>query len=201
MKKMNFRTRLWLPIILSVLLIGVTTFAVGKYIKTISVQSTVTFTAKLAESVVLTESKIKRNTDGTYETTGETIAAGEIQPYSLIPGLDVPKDPHIIITGKTAIPAYLYIEIVDSTIDTYDSQPVITYSVISDWTAATDAEMPPQHGGIVYKYNTKLNTAFDKQTYYILTNNEVTVSQHLKHADTDGTDLLTFYAYLVEATD
>ena len=197
MRKMNFRTRLWLLIILAVLLIALTTFAAGKYIMTISLQNTVTFTAELAENVVLVESEINRKSDGTYETTGETIVGGT-QSYTLIPGLDVPKDPHIIITGKTEIPAYLYIEIVDNTIDTYNEQPVITYEIAAGWSQSTQAA---QHGGTVYQYNTVLDGAFNEATYFILKDNKVTVSQHVKHADTDGADLLTFYAYLVEATN
>ena len=197
MKKKNFRTLFWLLLMLSMLLIALTTFAAGKYIMTISLQNTVTFTAELAENVVLVESKINRKSDGTYETTSETIAGGT-QSYTLIPGLDVPKDPHIIITGKTEIPAYLYIEIVDNTIDTYNEQPVITYEIAAGWSQSTQAA---QHGGTVYQYDIKLDEAFTEKTYYLLKDNKVTVSQHLKHADTDDADLLTFYAYLVEATN
>lgn len=193
---MSFRARFRLLIVLTLLLIALTTFTVGKYITTIQKPGTVTFNAKLAENVMLVESRINRKADGIYETTSETITGA--QSYTLIPGLDVPKDPHIVITGKTEIPAYLYIEIVNDTIDTYNGQSVITYDIAAGWSQSTRAA---QHGGTVYQYDTKLDKASAKATYYILKDNKVTVSQHIKHADTDGADLLTFYAYLVEATN
>ena len=205
MRKMKFHTRLRLLIILSLVLFSLIGFAVGKYIMTVPISNSVTFTAELAQNIVLRENKVSRLPDGNYATVPtDYIMNGETQPseaYQLIPGCDVPKNPHVVITGKTAIPAYLYIEIVDNTIDTHHDQPVITYSITSDWSTVSEEEMKPQHGGTVYKYKTKLETAFEEQSYYILVNNEVIVSQHIKHADKDGADLLEFYAYLIEATD
>lgn len=195
MRKMNFRTRLWLLIILAVLLIALTTFAAGKYIMTISLQNTVTFTAELAENVVLVESKINRKSDGTYETTSETIAGGT-QSYTLIPGLDVPKDPHIIIEGKTPIPAYLYIEVVDNT-----TNNALRYTLTDSWIESS--ALAPQHEGAVYVYSTdetnptKITT--DLGEIYILKDNKFYVDQALLSGT--GTNGLTFYAYLVEATN
>ena len=78
MKKKQINSKLQLLILLTLLLILLTSFALGKYIKTVPLRNSVTFTATLAEKVTLAESKISRKTDGTYETTAETVA-NEIQ--------------------------------------------------------------------------------------------------------------------------
>lgn len=116
MKKMKLRTRLALLILVVLLLSAVTGFAVGKYRQTFPLApNSVTFTAKLAESMTLQEHKAVRLSDGTYELDmSKTVAANE---YILIPGVDIPKDPHITIAGRTSIPAYLFIE-VTSTLNT-----------------------------------------------------------------------------------
>ena len=204
MRKTKFRTRLRLLILLLLLLAALMSYAVGKYMSTVTITGNVKFTAKLAETFELREHVISKKADGTYETTAATIT-NETQSYVLIPGVDVPKDPHIVIEGKTEIPAYLYIEIVDG-LDTVTvngtSVKLIDYELTSDWGVTTTKAN--QHGGTVYVYTGGGNTplqltgAAQNMTIYILANNEVTVSQHIKHADTDGTDLITFYAYLEE---
>ena len=195
MRKLTFRTRLRLLILLTLLLIVLTTFAVGKYITTIPVHNTVTFTAELAEDVMLVESKIIRKTDGTYETTDETIAGGT-QSYMLIPGLDVPKDPHIVITGKTPIPAYLYIEVVDNM-----SNSALRYELTDSW--ITSAAKDPEHSGTVYVFSTDkakpAKITSDPGEIYILKDNLFYVDQALLSGA--GANDLTFYAYLIEATD
>ena len=195
MRKLTFRTRLRLLILLTLLLIALTTFAVGKYITTISVHNTVTFTAELAEDVVLVESKITRKADGTYETTAETVTSGT-QEYILIPGLDVPKDPRVVITGKTSIPAYLYIEIVDHT-----HNSALRYELTDSW--ITPAAKDPEHSGTVYVFSTDkakpAKITSNPGEIYILKDNLFYVDQAL--LSDVGANSLTFYAYLIEATD
>ena len=202
MKKKQFVPLL---ILLVLLLVGLTSFAVGKYIMTLEKKTgTVTFTARLAQEVVLREHKAVRQVDGTYALTGAT---GIENSYVLIPGLDINKDPHVVITGKTDIPAHLYVEIVTDTIDNYDGKPIVSYTIASSWRAS---ERPAQHGGIVYEYVGTGTSALaltaanlPEDPIYILANNKVRVSQHAKHADhtADGdTDVLQIYGYLIEAT-
>ncbi len=208
MKEKKFRLRPRYLIVAALLLLLLLSGAVGKYVQTISKSGTVTFTASLAESVVLQESVVERNADGTY---GYKIVDGNHtytttgQEYALIPGVDIPKDPHIVITGKTEIPAYLYIEIVDAgdtvTIDG-ESVDLTSYSVIAeDWNESTD--ISPEHGGTVYKYKNKIDDQFTAYPIYILqedgAGNTITVSQHVKCSETKVTNAITIYAYLVEA--
>lgn len=94
--------------ILAVLLLSVLIgSAIGKYTTTVPVSGTVTFKASLATSITLQEHKATRNADGSYTlSTTETVTS---QSYTLLPGLDIPKDPYITITGKTPIEAYLFL--------------------------------------------------------------------------------------------
>lgn len=202
MKKRTPLTRLlWLMVPL--LLLGLVSFASAKYIKTIEKEGTVTFTAKLAESFIVQEHVVERQSDGRYTlSTTDTTTSG--QSYILIPGLDIPKDPHVVITDKTEIPAYLYIEIED-TLESYDGAKVVAYTPSSDWRKTTESDQ--KNGDNIYVYTgggsdplalTDTNTP---AKIYILENNTVTVSQHVKHAveaSTDGTDVIKIYAYLVE---
>ena len=190
---MSFRARFRLLIVLTLLLIALTTFAVGKYITTIQKPGTVTFNAKLAENVMLVESRITRKADGTYETTSETITGA--QSYTLIPGLDVPKDPHIVITGKTNIPAHLYIEVVDNT-----PNEALRYNLISkNWISSSRTAKVA--GAAVYVYSTDgsnpAQITTDQTEIFILQDNKIYVDQGL--LSDDESNGLTFYAYLEEA--
>lgn len=206
MTKKQFRARLRLPIILSLFLLGMIGFAVGKYITTVPLEGSVTFTAKLAESVVLQEHTAQRQADGSYKLVEPYVSQNT---YVLLPGLDIPKDPHIVITGKTPIPAYLYVEIVNNT-DTVTvgtaSVKLIDYAVASGW---QESDIAPKNEGTVYVYtgsgDTPLKlTSTPENPIYILDGNQVIVSQYVKShdvTDNDDTDVLTFYAYLVEAVN
>ena len=219
MKKTTLLTRLpWL--LIPLLLIGLIGFAAAKYINTYeSGTYTVTFTAELAKDFILQEHEIIRNDDGSYKLAtkdhtadGEEKLTTDSQTYELIPGLDIPKDPHVVITGKTDIPAYLYIEIVESLdsakINGIDTK-LIDYTVASCWKAVDTSVKAPQHGGTVYVYTDGTSeqnpVVLDDKTeglskINILEGNTVFVSQHVKSYGTEGTDGLTFYAYLIEVT-
>lgn len=194
----NFRTRLRLLIVLSLVLFCLIGFAVGKYIQTFNAADnvTVTFSNDLAKTFEVRESKIARNTTtGAYTLDkSKPVTAG--QTYELIPGVDIEKDPYVYIAGRSEIPANLYIEIVD-TLDLYGTKKLAEYTVRSDkWETTT--EKANEHGGTVYKYKETV-TDGEYPYYAILANDTITVSQHVKSkALNDGDDVLTIYAYLEE---
>ena len=185
MKKKQFRSHLQWLLLLLVLLITLTAYVAGKYIKTISFSGSVTFTSSLASNMVLQEHEAVRNPDGSYFLT-ENIVNGN--KYTLIPGQDIPKDPHIIITDKTMIEAYLYIEI-ESTLDA-----PVTYEVdTTKWTLLkTDGNKS------VYYYNSVLGKGFSDEPIYILKDGRVTVSQKLLSGSDAATDVLTIRALMKE---
>ena len=195
-----------LLIILVLVLLALTTFAVGKYIKTMEHSGTVSFTVRLASNLEIWEHQVQRNSDGTYSLDRNTPV--HENDYVLIPGLDVDKDPYVLISGKTDIPAYLYVEIVTATIDSYAGKPLITYTPANGWKVSNKE---PLHGGAVYEYVgngdsalalTSANTP--KDGIYLLADNKIYVSQHAKYADNTqngDTDVMQIYAYLVEVTE
>lgn len=197
MKKRRFPIplRYLLPVV--VLLCALIGGAVAKYVTTVDVTGAVTFNASLATSVEVKESEAVRNTNGSYTlNTANTVTENS---YELIPGLDIPKDPHVVITGKTPIEAYLFIEVVDQDSDNNDT---LTYTVdTTEWksvTEITDKAVYVYTGGEAdaKKITNADMDADNKLTAYILDKNTVTVSQKLKTAGIDGT--LTFTAKLVE---
>ena len=183
MRKMSFRARFRLLIVLTLLLIALTTFAVGKYITTIENESTVSFTARLAKDVILQEHLAVRQPDGSYQL-GEEVVKGN--SYKLIPGLDIKKDPHIIIQDKTPIPAYLYIE-VKSTLDT-----PVTYEI--------DDSIWYELAGVpgVYYYKDTIDENFSANPIYILKDNQITVGQLLLSQSDSAEDFLKFNVNLIE---
>lgn len=195
------RSRLMALLILLVLLIsGLIGGAVGKYIKTLQFNGTVTFSATLATNMVLREHQVERKPDGHHETI-DAIIPTEVDDdtvkntnhYVLLPGQDIPKDPYIEITGKTSIPAYLFVEVIDGTAGT------LTYTMEDHWVRLTD--ITGKYGGTVYVYGNGTSPQAIKDgpasaLYPILKDNKVTVSQELRHGEAPGR--LDFYAYLGE---
>lgn len=185
MKKKQFRT--WLPLlcILLVLLLTMTAYVAGKYITQIEFNGSVTFTTSLASKMELLEHKAVRQSNGTYTLGDETVTGNT---YILMPGVDVPKDPYIVITGKTPIPAYLYIEI-ESTLDAPVEYTVDT----TKWTLLkTDGNKS------VYYYHTEIGKDFPEDPIYVLKDNQVTVSQTLLSGSDTETDVLSIRALLKE---
>lgn len=185
MKKKKSRSRLQWLLILLVLLITLTAYVSGKYIKNISFNGSVTFTTSLVSNMVLQEHEAVQNPDGSYRLTDKIVNSNS---YTLIPGQDIPKDPHIIITGKTQIPAYLYIEI-ESTLDA-----PVTYEVdTTKWIL-----LKTNGNKSVYYYKDVLGEGFTEDPIYILKDGWVRVSQKLLSGSDAASDVLTIRAVLKE---
>ena len=171
---------------------AVTFVAVAKYIKDIPFTGNVTFKADLAETFSLTESEAKRNTDGTYSL--DTSKSVESNTYTLMPGVDVPKDPKITIKGKTAVPAYLYVEVLESK----NFPATVTYSIVSHWKALG---IKGPHGGDDYVYAFPdgtviiLDGTVKDLTIRILDKDTLYVSDQL---DRGTTATMTIYGYMAQ---
>lgn len=191
MKKQLHNKRLLL-ILLALLILSLTGYAVGKYVTTVGHSGyTVTFTARLAETFELRESKITQNDDGTYETLATTVESGT-QSYTLIPGLDIPKDVHIVIGGKTEIPAYLYLKVVDNA-----PNGALRYEVLSaNWTLVDSKTNASGVTTYQYQYVDVLDETFSGDPIYILKDNRFYVDQAILSGETSN--LLTFSVYMEE---
>ena len=207
-----------LSLVLLVLCLLTTGALLGKYVTDTELKSgTVEFSAKLAESIVVREHKVDRAPNGKYILSTSDAEDAYItdksspseQEYILIPGVDIPKDPEVVITGKTDIPAYLFVEVVK----TYSggsapAEDPVTYTMRDCWkkVVATDNLRQPQSSATdLYVYSTDGSkptaikgdgTADTAVEYPILEGDMVYVSQHLRHMN--HTASITFKAYLDE---
>ena len=158
--------------------------AVGKYIYTETLSASVTFSAEMAKNVVLQERTANRLPNGSYELIAPFV---KNNTYTLIPGLDVPKDPHIIITEKSPVKAYLFVEVVE------DLPGTVTYSMASGW---EELAVSGKHGGKVYVYNKVLDENTTADPIYILKDNLIYVSENL--LGSTESEVMKFYACLGE---
>lgn len=170
----------------------------------VSAPTQITVSADLADKLEVREHEAYRTELGDYRLkTGEEDGIPEtfvqINHYTLMPGVDIPKDTFVRVTGKTEIAAYLYIEVKNTAND-----PAITFEVDpANWTALTDGEntvIVPDGGTVyVYRNGTKidLETFSDSRDVAVLTDNTVRVGQGLNHSSTDS--VLQVKAYMAQA--
>ena len=197
--KKQFRTHLVVIILLLALLIGMIGLAGAKYVTTTSFNGKVTFSARLADAVIIQEHKAEQQSDGSY-VLNETADPVTANTYHLIPGLPIPKDPHIVITGKTPIHAHLYLEVLDAT-----PNGAIEYDLEDCW-KITDLQPKKLTDAKVYQYvdSTKKPIVLtDKQmtentlSVNIIKGKTITVKQGLLNYGNDSKSL-QFSAYLEE---
>lgn len=169
-----------LAIAAAALIIGL---AAAKYVKEVRMTHTIKVSADLAKSIEIFEHKANRTEHGDYETSADTVAENE---YKLMPGVDVPKDPTVRIKGYTGLKAWLYVEIVETTVPTS-----VTYATASGWEPLS---VTGPNGGKIY-YRELTNAQTGDLEFPVLANNTVTVSESIPR----GTTLkLDFYAYITQ---
>lgn len=167
----------------------------AKYTTSVSVRGNVTFSADLADSLSLYEHQASRKTDGSYELTdvkvGTVIDPETREPltnilgntYQVMPGVDIPKDPQIEITGKSALDSYLYVEIEDSLAqsDASDSiKKTIQYELTDEWLKLDDVTGPngtTSKPTSVYVYKGTGNTPMILDETFTPVDNSVTPSK------------------------
>ena len=187
----------WLPgfLIFAVLLVSMLGGAAfGKYIYSEKLGGKVTITANLG-SIDIWESKAIRDQSGAY-TLDESQRVKK-NSYDLLPGLDIPKDPYVAVDKASAIPVYVFVEVVSKLGGSAVSFEVDT----ENWIKISASENNGVHGGTVYVYTGGGATAKaienESFTACILKGNQVTVGQELLH----GTPVnlgLDFYACMGE---
>ena len=191
-RKSRFRP---LPVLLILLMltsgfIGVTT---AKYVWETPVYGRVTFTARLADKLELSESPATLGANGEYTlNTDETVYEN---PYILIPGTELPKNPSITIVNKTPVEAYLFVLVTDKTGDVIQWQEDTNL-----WTRVTGANVGTDQVLLVHKTVLTHETC-PKDPIPILKDNKITVTQHLKDAGMEQAEYLSFHAYLYEIYD
>lgn len=181
-----------LPLFLVVLIMitALSNAVFAKYLRRFNYDRKVTVSAELVETLRLFEHEAVRNDMGEYAlNNANEVSSNE---YILMPGVDIPKDPHIEIKGKTSIPAYLYVEVVDKLNTT-----TVTYSLTGDWTLLSGITGP--NGGKMYVYKEKLIGTPADITIPVLSDDTVYVSASLDRTQTNLN--LDFYAYMLQIND
>lgn len=194
MKKKKFLRLLTVVLVLAMAAVALIGSSLGKYVKTFTGEAKVSFSAELADELILRETLAERQTNGGYLLKTGTYS--DENEYTLLPGLNVPKDPHVIISGKTDIPAYLFVEVKENFEDNTSGQ--LSYELGENWLKVSDSG---KDGRTVYVYADNgvakvIDENIGSEPIYILKNNAFAVSQKLNHA-TSG-DVLTFHACLGE---
>ena len=166
---------------------------------------TVTVTADLASNLEVKESKATRNPSGTYSLVTNELVKNNT--YVLMPGVSIPKDPKVYVTGKTSIPAYLYVEVVNDTgLVTEGNNAALKYSLVApDWTKLDGVQ--GRHGGEVYAYKDVLQTEGTNTEDYTVSildpvyndgKDSVMVTSFFNADSANYLGTLTFYAYMAQ---
>ena len=130
---------------------------------------------------------------GQYTLDMTSVVSGNTYT-AVLPGTDIPKDPFVAIDGNNETACSLYVEI-------YTDVPAeVTYTVGTGFLPT--AELAPQHGGTMYKYNQPILPNTPQNVQYIIRNNKIMVSDTFKDKSDPTKNVASFtfevYAYLVQ---
>ena len=169
MTEKQFRNRVRLLIILTLVLIMLTSFAAGKYITSFEgYNATVTFSAHLAANMEILEHPHSGYGVYTLKTEEKPIYTSTAGSYDIIPGVDIPKDSYVKISGKTDIPAYLRIEV-------SSNNPAVSWEINDTYWKEKD--------GAYFYWDTENDEpkeiTADLDKIYIFKGNEIRVSDSL----------------------
>lgn len=164
----------------------------------------ITVSADLADSLDVLEHKAERADSGKYVLSNDKLIS--FNEYELMPGVSIDKDPFVRVTGKTEIPSYLYLEVIDTTgksSDTFDFEIDSTvWQVMSG--------VSGRNGGTVYVYApggvcklTKANTTGQTGNIdvKILKDDKVTVTANLNVSSNYSQSEIIFFSSMAQAVN
>lgn len=143
-------------------------------------------------------------TDETDEVTN-TFTVGDInitldettKDYKILPGVDIPKDPKVTVEANSEA-CWLFVQVKEDNWPEFkendETTRKVNYSIAEGWKEL--------ESGVYYR-EVNAETAEKGETYGVLLNNEVTVSDTLTKSEIaevkkQGQPLLTFTAYAVQ---
>lgn len=132
----------------------------------------------------------------------DTITRTGIKNYKIIPGVDLNKDPTVVVeAGSEACWVFVKVEVNNwpQVTEADETTLKIAYAIDeTKWTALDEDKYP----GVYYIKQSELPSTADNAVYNVLVNNEVTVSHTLTKKDADGlqgTSIdLKFTAYAIQ---
>ncbi len=123
---------------------------------------------------------------GEYTLTAEEVSENE---YTVMPGVNIPKDPFIRVNSPVGVDVYLFVEVVDGT----GEQLTVTVDS-AKWTKL--AGVTGTHGGDVYTLASgRLTAGSTLDATNILADDEIVVA----NATIVAPGQVTFYGYLIQA--
>lgn len=141
-------------------------------------------------------------TDETDEVTN-TFTVGDInitldettKDYKILPGVDIPKDPKVTVEANSEA-CWLFVQVKEDNWPEFkendETTRKVNYSIAEGWKEL--------ESGVYYR-EVNAETAEKGETYGVLLNNEVTVSENLTKAEVNSITTnpqLTFTAYAVQ---
>ena len=213
--KLTKRDKITIISLIAVLVIAVSVIVglvAAKYVTQVHLDGSIKVSAELASSIEVYEHKAGRTDDGDYTLDDNTEVT--TNDYTLMPGVDVPKDPAVRIKDYTGIDAWVYVEVIETnfpTETTVGGERYIDYKIKTGWTALTKTNEQneevqvtgPNHGAIYYKKITAddLPTGENAKpdvVLQILDPEIIKVSQWIER-ETDDVKL-QFTAYIIQKT-
>lgn len=123
---------------------------------------------------------------GEYTLTAEEVSGNE---YTVMPGVNIPKDPFVRVNSPVGVDVYLFVEVVDGT----GEQLTVTVDS-AKWTKL--AGVTGTHGGDVYTLASgRLAAGSTLDATHILADDEIAVA----NATIVNPGRVTFYGYLIQA--
>ncbi len=137
----------------------------------------------------------------TYDPDANTLATGNdtnsitrsgITTYKIRPSVDLPKDPTVVVNANSE-PCWLFVKVEEvnwpDAVETNSTTRKVNYGIATGWTALS---------GVPGVYYREVGTKTSAQTFSVLENNKITVSENLTKADVKAitnAPTLTFTAY------
>lgn len=184
-------------------------FVYSKYVKQDKLDGQISITAELG-TIQLLEHEAEKADNGQY-TLNTSVTPVTTNTYDhVLPGLDIPKDPYIKVEGKTPIPAYIFVEVVEDNNDNFalyekgasdvEKHKIekLAYRLTDSWHSLGKIG---KNGGTVYVYasgDTAISVKGNIDKLSILEGDKIIVSQKVS---IDPPAKLEFYATMAQAVN
>ena len=140
--------------------------------------------------------------DGVYVLNNKRVTGNTYG--KVIPGVDIAKDPFIVLSGTSEVDFELYVTVTEKNFPTKTGTTdvkTVTYALTNEW-ELVEAKSNAARGIYVYKYKTYFDAgSVPTEPIYILQDNQLIVSQYFDGSTVTSADnsfSLTFTAWVVQ---
>ncbi len=127
----------------------------AKYVKDTTLNGNITFQAELGD-VLIREKQAVKQSNGTYMLNDVTLPDGTYNDnYTMMPGVDIPRNAWVAVVDKSSIPAYVYFNAVGGTPSGEGNRTItctlaygtVTYTLADHWKWVSDTKYIYAPGG------------------------------------------------------